>query len=306
MRLCCRSAAHLHRHPSGLCADPAGKGAAARLCDPGPISRARLIRDLLARPRRYAYGRARSQRADLYLPRGSGPHPVAVLLHGGSWQARYGKLVMRGLAGDLRRRGWGVWNVEYRRIGRGQGGGWPATFEDVAAAIDLLAELDVPLDLARVAVIGHSAGGQLALWAAGRGSLAEGDPGARPRVTVSAAVSQAGVIDLAGSYRAGWMAVRALMGGGPDELPERYRVADPMGQIPLPIPVLLVHGLEDDVVTIARSRRYAQADREAGGTAQLVEVAGRAGRHRAHVDPRGRAWQTVTAWLAVLPFAPPR
>jgi acetyl esterase/lipase len=228
-----------------------------------------------------------------------------VLLHGGSWQARYGKLVMRGLAGDLRRRGWAVWNVEYRRIGRGQGGGWPATFEDVAAAIDLLRELDVALDLARVVVIGHSAGGQLALWAAGRGRLAEGDPGSGPRVTVSAAVSQAGVIDLAGAYRAGWRAVRALMGGGPEELPERYRVADPMAQIPLLIPVLLVHGSGDEVVAVARSRRYAQADRAAGGTAQLIEVTGRAGSHRAHVDPRGRAWQTVTAWLAELPFAPP-
>jgi acetyl esterase/lipase len=229
-----------------------------------------------------------------------------VLLHGGSWQARYGKLVMRGLAGDLRRRGWAVWNVEYRRIGRGQGGGWPATFEDVAAAIDMLAEVTAPLDLARVVAIGHSAGGQLALWAAGRGRLVAGDPGAGPRVTIAAAASQAGVVDLEASYRSGWSAVRALMGGGPDELPERYRVADPMAHIPLPIPVLLVHGSEDAVVTIARSRGYAQADHAAGGTARLIEVAGRAGRHRAHVDPRGWAWQAVTGWLAELPFAPRR
>src|SRR5580693_1080204 len=147
------------------------------LCHDWPqVASARLIFDFVRRGRTYSYGNGsdRSQRADLYLPGESGrrpghvpgPHPVIVLIHGGSWTARYGRTVMRGLAGDLRRRGWAVWNIEYRRVGNG--GGWPATFLDVAAAIDHLPELDAPLDLARVTVVGHSAGGHLALWAAGR------------------------------------------------------------------------------------------------------------------------------------------
>ena len=108
------------------------------------------------------------------------PHPVVVTIHGGSWMTGYGKIVMSGLAGDLARRGYAVWNIEYRRIGRGQGGGWPATFLDVAAAIDHLRTLRAPLDLERVTILGHSAGGQLALWAAGRGRLPDGAPAPAP------------------------------------------------------------------------------------------------------------------------------
>ncbi len=102
-----------------------------------------------------------------------------VLIHGGSWHARYGRIVMRGLGGDLVRRGWAVWNIEYRRLG--DGGGWPATFEDVAAAIDHLERVPAPLDLDRVSVLGHSAGGHLALWAAGRGDASRPGPPVRRR-----------------------------------------------------------------------------------------------------------------------------
>src|ERR1017187_5630896 len=126
------------------------------------MPKARLIRDfLLARGRPYSYGPDRSQRADLHLPTGDGPHPVVVLIHGGSWRRRYGKIVMRALAADLARRGWAVWNIEYRRVGNG--GGWPSTFTDVAAAIDHLDGLHPALDMSRVDVLGHSAGGHLAL-----------------------------------------------------------------------------------------------------------------------------------------------
>ena len=140
------------------------------------MARTRMLLDLLAHGRTHRYGSDRSQRADLYLPAPrrralqNGPHPVMVLIHGGSWRKRYGRIVMRALAGDLLRRGWAVWNIEYRRVGNG--GGWPATFEDVAAAIDHLDRLDAPLDLTRVSMLGHSAGGHLALWAAGREAAA--------------------------------------------------------------------------------------------------------------------------------------
>ncbi len=219
-----------------------------------------------------------------------------VVIHGGSWQRRYGKLVMRGLVADLVRRGWAVWNIEYRRLG--DGGGWPATFEDVAAAIDHLRLLDAPLDLEEVSVLGHSAGGHLALWAAGRQRIAPGAPGAEPTVVMRHAIGQAPVADLAEAYRL-WRggAARALMGGGPEQLPERYAVGDPIELVPLAMPVLLVHGVADRTVSIELSRRYAERAREAGGAVELIEIDGEPGSHRAHVDPRGPAWTAVTRWL---------
>jgi acetyl esterase/lipase len=264
------------------------------------VARARLIVDFLKRGRTVSYGPDRSQRADLHLPAGPGSYPVIVLIHGGSWSARYGRIVMRGLAGDLVRRGWAVWNIEYRRVGNG--GGWPATFADVAAAIDLLPQLDAPLDLDRVSVLGHSAGGHLALWAAGRERLPAGAPGSidgEPRVRLTRVVAQAGVCDLVGAYKR-WRggAVRALMGGAPDELPERYAAGDPMRLLPLSMPALLVHGTLDETVSVELSRNYERAARAAGGAVELVEIPGEAGRHRAHVDPRGQAWAAVTRRLA--------
>ncbi len=231
-------------------------------------------------------------------PAGAGTHPVMILIHGGSWRKRYGKIVMRALAGDLVRRGYAVWNIEYRRVGNG--GGWPSTFADVAAAIDHLDALDAPLDLARVSVIGHSAGGHLALWAAGRGKLPAGAPGAidgEPRVPLQRVISQAGVCDLVGAYRELSTAVDALMGGAPEEWPERYAVGNPIASVPLEIPALLVHGVLDETVSVERSRDYATAALAAGGDVELVEIEGEAGRHRAHIDPREPAWAVVTDWL---------
>jgi acetyl esterase/lipase len=260
------------------------------------MARTRLILDFLARGRTVRYGSHRSQRADLYLPCGAGPHPVMVVIHGGSWRRRYGRFVMRGLVGDLVRRGWAVWNIEYRRVG--DGGGWPATFADVADAIDHLKQLDAPLDLDSVSVLGHSAGGHLALWAAGRERLPVDAPGAAPAVIPTRAVAQAGVCDLAGAYRM-WRggAVAALMGGSPEQLPDRYDVGDPLAHVPLEMPVLLVHGVLDETVSVELSRRYAHRSQAAGGSVELVELEGQAGAHRAHIDPRGAAWTAVTRWL---------
>jgi acetyl esterase/lipase len=263
------------------------------------MPRARLLLDFLTPGRSFRYGfDHRCQRAELHLPAGGGPHPVVVTIHGGSWAARYTKRVTRGLARDLARRGYAAWNIEYRRIGRGQGGGWPLTFVDVAAAIDHLHSVAAPLDLERVTVLGHSAGGQLALWAASRDRLPEGAPGAGPRIAPVAAVSAAGVNDLAQAYRdtprgaVGW-----LMGGGPDEVPERYAIADPMALLPLAIPVLLVHGTDDATVSVRRSRNYAQAARARGGAVELIEIPGEAGEHRSHVFPDSESWVIVTGWL---------
>lgn len=263
----------------------------------------RLIRDFLVRPRQIAYGRHASQRAELHLPAAPGPHPVVVAIHGGSWGSTYGKIVMRGAAAELSRRGWAVWNIEYRRLGRG--GGWPASFEDVAAAVDHLVVVDAPLDLGRVAGLGHSAGGQLVLWAASRYKLAPGSTGADPAVRFVAAVSQAGVVDLGGAQaRAPGGAVAALMGGSPVEVPAHYAIGDPIRLVPVDLPVLLVHGTEDATVSVERSRAYASAARAAGGVVELVEIPGEAGRHRGHIDPRGPAFAVAADWLGRV--APPQ
>jgi acetyl esterase/lipase len=247
-----------------------------------PPTLARLARDALARPERHAYGPHRIQRADLYLPRGDGPHPVAVLIHGGSWRAKYGRWVMRLVAADLVRRGYAVWNIGYRRMGRGEGGGWPATFDDVGAAVDLLAAVgDRRVDLADVVLVGHSAGGQLALWAASRtdSELAIG------RVVGLAAVCNLAAADIS----------RELLGGSPEEVPERYDAVDPMQSVPLPMPVLLVHGAEDATVPVRRSRDYAAAARAAGGQVELIEPP--ATPHRAFLDPRSDGWRIAAEWI---------
>jgi acetyl esterase/lipase len=263
------------------------------------VARTRLILDFLSRGQSHRYGPHTSQRAELHLPPGPGSYPVMVLIHGGSWQKRYGKIFTRGLAGDLRRRGFAVWNIEYRRVGAD--GGWPTTFEDVAAAFDHLAALEDPrLDLNRVTLLGHSAGGHLALWAAGRPNLPAGAPGALdgpPQVRARLVVSLAGVADLTDAYRR-WHGgiVGDLMGGSPEEVPERYAAGDPIRLLPLEMPALLVHGIHDPTVSIELSRGYAEAARAAGGEVELVEIDGEVG-HRTHLDPRSAAWAAVLARL---------
>ena len=253
----------------------------------------RIARTALRNPAtRHRYGEHPRQVADLHRPAGRGPFPVVVVLHGGYWQPPYTKLIMRPLCVDLARRGYAAFNVEYRRLGR-EGGGWPQTFDDVAAAIDHLADgglRGAGLDVARVTLLGHSAGGQLALWAAGRPELPAGAPGAAPRVSASRVLALAPVCDLEGAGRAAC----ALLGGLPSEVPERWRQADPMRRIPLGVPVGLVHALGDETVSVQRSREYVTAARAAGAEVTLTETTGG---HRAPIDPVTRAWKAAAQWL---------
>jgi acetyl esterase/lipase len=239
---------------------------------------------------RHRYGDQPQQVCDLHRPHGRGPFPVAVVLHGGYWQPPYGKLIMRPLCLDLVRRGYAALNVEYRRLGR-DGGGWPQTFDDVAAGIDLLASLgDEGLDLGRVTLVGHSAGGQLALWAAGRRELPPGAPGAVPRVSAARVLALAAVCDIT---FAGNVAVR-LMGGLPSDVPERWAQANPMRRIPLDVPVALVHGRHDSTVKIERSREYARVADAVGCPVTLIETDGD---HRALIDPTTASWRAAASWL---------
>jgi acetyl esterase/lipase len=222
---------------------------------------------------------------------------VAVLIHGGFWRARYKLRLEDDLVGDLNGRGWAAWNLEYRRLGWRSRGGWPATFEDVAAGIDLLGTLDEPLDLARVYAIGHSAGGHLAFWAAARSGLPGGAPGAEPRIRLAGAVAQAGVVDLREALRLHLSGdvVRRLVGGPPGKHPQRYDAASPIERLPLGLPQLLVHGEADSVVPISIARDYHRRALDAGDPCELVSLRGVG--HMEHVDPSSATWPPVVRWL---------
>lgn len=236
-------------------------------------------------PETLQYGPGPEQVVDLLLPAGEGPHPVALLVHGGFWRARFDRSTMAALAVDLTRRGVAAANVEYRRVGNG--GGIPETLEDVEAAADAVARFGAPLDPARVVAVGHSAGGHLALWLAGTG-------------TVRAAVSLAGVCDLAGAAGEGLGdgAAVELAGGLPAERPEAYTLADPLGRLPTGVPQLLVHGDADDCVPVEQSRRYARAAAAAGDRCELLELPDVG--HFELIDPRDAAWRRIAKRVAGL------
>jgi acetyl esterase/lipase len=244
------------------------------------------------------YGRAAEQIGEMWPVRSGGPHPVAVLVHGGYWRSRYRLDVMHALAADLQRRGLVAWNLEYRRVGSA-GGGWPGTFDDAAAGFDALGDLAgrYDLDLGRVAVVGHSAGGHLALWLAGRSRL-EGGPGARPRLLPALAVALAGVCDLVEAARRHLSqdAVVDLLGGGPRERPEAYRRASPAALLPLGVPQVLVHGTADESVPFDISERYVAAARAAGDTCELIALEGVG--HFALIDPASAAWRRTLERLS--------
>jgi acetyl esterase/lipase len=251
-------------------------------------------------PAIYRYGTDPSQFGELWLPDGAALGTV-VLLHGGFWRAQYDLSRTRALAGDLTARGYAAWNLEYRRPPGG--GGWPGTFEDVAAGLDLLAGLPVPAG--PVVAAGHSAGGHLAVWAAGRSGFADGLPGARPRVTLAGVVSLAGVLALADCARDGLgdNAAPAFMGGGPDALPGPYRLADPLAAVPVPAPVTCLHSRADQRVPYSYSERYVAAAAAAGGRATLVETSGD---HFTLIDPASPDWAAaVTALINLIATANP-
>ena len=247
---------------------------------------------------RHSYGTDESQYAELYLPVGRRRPGTVVVIHGGFWRARYAADLGAPLAADLAVRGWTAWNLEYRRVGNG--GGWPDTLADVAAGIDLLAELDPPdgqaLDLDRVVAIGHSAGGQLVTWAAGRPKLPAGAVGSAPRVRVTGVISQAGVLDLVqgAADGLGATAVADFLGGPPDAVPDRYRLASPQEWLPLDVPVRCVHARDDDTVPFSQSVDYVLAAQAAGADAGLVEVPGG---HFGVIDTASPAWRAAVDLL---------
>ncbi len=248
-----------------------------------------MSRDILDLPpppadRRLQYGPGEFHFADLRIPGKSGPHPVAIVLHGGFWRAAFDLRYTGHLAAALTRAGWATWNVEYRRLGN-EGGGFPGTLDDVALAAKHLTQLgkEHSLNLSRTISIGHSAGGHLALW------LATSKRG----IPLRGAVSLAGVADLkrAWELKLSNTVVADFLSGSPSQAPEHYQGASPIQNLPCGVPTRLIHGEADDVVPIEIAERFAAAARRSGDSCRLVPLPG-AG-HFEPVDPRTPQWTLV-------------
>ena len=241
-------------------------------------------------PDTLAYGADPSQEGDLWCPDGDGPHPVAVLFHGGFWYHAWERDLMDGLALDLARRGIAAWNVEYRRVGAG--GGWPATGADAARATDHLVALApvYGLDLSRVVVLGHSAGAQLALWVAARGRRAEVQP--------ALVVGLATIADLEAALAeriGGGSVARLLDSQGDGDVELALTDASPRARLPIGVPQLLAHAADDEVVPSSQTADYAGAATAAGDDVTVLELGD--GGHFDLIDPRTSAWKTVASAL---------
>ena len=267
--------------------------------------------------RRVTYGDDSSQYGDLRVPDGGGPHPVAVLIHGGCFKSNYATLRdLSPMADALEADGIASWNVEYRRVGH-PGGGWPGTYLDVGRALDHLRALapEHALDLGRVAVVGHSAGGNLAMWAAARSRLpANSALYATNPLPVRGVVDLAGPVDLTANI-AGYQTlcrdtvITGLLGGTPATVPERYAHASAIRLLPLGVPQVLVIGEHEDFVPRPLMEAYAQAAVRAGDQVRLVVIP-RVG-HFEIASPRASTWPLVRAAIRSLldgrlpPDAPP-
>jgi acetyl esterase/lipase len=220
--------------------------------------------------------------------------PLVIFLHGGFWRSEFDRTYTGPLAEALASSGFAVCTPEFRRTGI-SGGGWPETFSDISAAVDILPHLVAEVtggtaDIGRVVLAGHSAGGHLALWAAGQPSAGLLSAGRAVGV-----VSLAGVCDLAACYRLGLDggAAADLMGGSPEQFPDRYRLADPMDLVPTGLAVRLVHGTADDRVPSDLSRAYGLRAAEAGDDVRCELSPGYG--HFAVIDPLSGLWPAVVA-----------
>jgi acetyl esterase/lipase len=247
--------------------------------------------------RTYAYGAEPAQVGDLHLPQAARP-AVVCLLHGGFWRKAYGRDQLSTHSADLAQRGYAAWNLGYRRLGEA-GAGWPGTFDDVVAGIDFLGSLHdagIGLDLSRVALVGHSAGGHLALWSAARLTQAARRQAAK-QVRIAAACAVAPVADLALACRLGLSnrVAAQLLGGEPHEIPAIYAQASPVERLPFGVPQLLVHGEHDEVVPMMMTERYAGRAAELGEPVEVLRLPQDG--HFEVLDIRSQAWKAVVAFL---------
>ena len=256
--------------------------------------------------RRISYGPDSSQDGELRIPDGIGPHPLVVVIHGGCFKAAYATAQTLGAMADaLKTDGIATWNIEYRRLGQ-PGSGWPGTYIDVGRAVDHVRALAVEyhLDLGRVAVVGHSAGGHLAMWTAARHRLA-----AASELYVTDPLPLRGVMDLAGPVDMtaniqGYEAlcrdtvITSMLGGAPGAVPERYAEASAIKLLPLGIPQVLVLGSHEDYVPLPLVDVYVEAATRAGDQVRRILIPG-AG-HFEIASPLSFTWPQVKAAIGSL------
>ena len=249
--------------------------------------------------RTFAYGSDANQFGQLFLPRGRGPFPVAVVIHGGCWKKFADLENTVPMSDALRNAGIATWNIEYRRVDSA-GGGWPGTYLDVGAAVDYLRTIaaEYLLDLQRVVVVGHSAGGHLALWTAARHRLPESSP-----LHVKDPLPVRGAVNLAGPGRlqsltaehlqrvCGSVPVTQLLGGELERVPERLRDGSPAEMLPLRVPQVLITGSLDWLIPPALGDEYVALAKKAGDVAELKVIEG-AG-HFEVIAPTTQAWPTI-------------
>jgi acetyl esterase/lipase len=255
---------------------------------------------------RIAYGTDPAQQfGELFVPEGNGPFPLVVLIHGGCWLSRYGLNGTTPLAQALSHEGVAVWNIEYRRVGN-PGGGWPGTFLDVADATDFARTLvkKAPLDLSRVIVLGHSAGGHLALWDAARPKLEPSSQIYRPSpLPLRGVIAMAGPGDLRvlgrlGDGVCGRDTLYRLTGGTLLAEPRHYADGSPAALLPLGLRQVLIVGSDDGIVPPGLVKDYQQAAQTAGDSVAYFELPGLS--HLDPIDPSSQAWETVRAQVLAL------
>ena len=248
-----------------------------------------------------AYGPHPDQFGELRLPHGTGPHPVVVLVHGGCWMEAFDVAHIRPLADAVTGLGYATWTLEYRRPD-GTQDPWPATFADVARGLDELRELaeENALDLEGLTIVGHSAGGQLALWLAARPRFADDhplympDPLAVTRVLALAPITDMAAFAVTDEGCSG--GARRVVGGAPQDWPDRFRAVSPVDNLPLGTRLELVHAVNDRIVPLAQSEDFAQLFSTAGGEVVLHALAEPAG----HFDvllTYGEAWSLLERLL---------
>ncbi len=237
---------------------------------------------------RLAYGSDPNQFGELRLPKSGGPFPVVMNIHGGFWRAKYDLHHAGMMCAALTAQGLASWNVEYRRVGNA-GGGWPGTFEDIIRAYRFIPQIAsrYKLNAGKVLVMGHSAGGQLALCLAAHES------------TLKSVVSLAGVVDLQQAYELHLSndAVVEFLGGTPSQVADHYREADPM-KLRVSATQWLIHGASDTIVPSILSRTYAQQQQSQGEKVHYLEIS--TADHFALIDPRSTAWPKVESTVVHL------
>ncbi|MGW0038714.1 alpha/beta fold hydrolase [Gordonia sp. NPDC003376] len=306
----------VHRALTGLCgalaaglvlagcsSTPTEPQPTASAVDPGAASAdfAKVVASSNVDARRYLYPTTTGSRdddqnwADVFLPKGAQGEnsvPLVILIHGGSWQSQVGADSFVTFSRRLAERGLAVYNVEYRRVG--SGGGWPTTFQDVAAALDYVPTVaaSIPeIDERNAVVVGHSAGGQLAMWAGTRHRLEAGEVGAEPKFRPTNVISLAGPLDMRVAVKLGDDRIVRALGGEPDAVPDRYTSVDPIQNLDPSTPTIAMVGKDDKVVPPILSQNYVAADKAAGGSATLVLLDNTD--HGTIVDPRAPAFARV-------------